>query len=180
MSVEEGQKNDPTEVVPSYRMELSLNVLEHLGINLYSNVPAVLSEVVANAWDADSAVVQVTLDRVNDQIIIQDDGTGMTRDEVNRRFLRVGYRRRDEQPGPTPKGRFPMGRKGIGKLSLFSIAEVIEVQTVKNGEKSALRMLLSEIRKKIKDGSGNYDPEELSTDTIEFVSGTRIVLSGLR
>ena len=31
-------------------MKLSLNVLQHLGLNLYSNVPAVLSEVVANAF----------------------------------------------------------------------------------------------------------------------------------
>ena len=30
-----------------YRMRLSLNVLQHLGLRLYSNVPAVLSEVVA-------------------------------------------------------------------------------------------------------------------------------------
>ena len=30
-------------------MTISLNALEHLGINLYSNIPAVLSEVVANA-----------------------------------------------------------------------------------------------------------------------------------
>jgi hypothetical protein len=32
-----------------YTMRLSLSVLDHLGRNLYSNVPAVLSEVVANA-----------------------------------------------------------------------------------------------------------------------------------
>lgn len=31
-------------------MSLSLNVLNHLGINLYSNIPAVLSEIVANSW----------------------------------------------------------------------------------------------------------------------------------
>ena len=30
-------------------MSISLNALEHLGINLYSNIPAVLSEIVANA-----------------------------------------------------------------------------------------------------------------------------------
>jgi len=35
-----------------YTLTLDLNVLNHLGINLYSNVPAVLSEVVANSWDA--------------------------------------------------------------------------------------------------------------------------------
>lgn len=32
-------------------MSLSLNVLNHLGINLYSNIPAVLSEIVANSWE---------------------------------------------------------------------------------------------------------------------------------
>ena len=40
-----------------YQMTINLNVLNHLGINLYSNVPAVLSEVVANAWDADATNV---------------------------------------------------------------------------------------------------------------------------
>lgn len=44
-------------------MRISLNALEHLGMNLYSNVPAVLSEVVANAWDADAAKVDVHLDK---------------------------------------------------------------------------------------------------------------------
>lgn len=32
-----------------YQMTLSLNVLNHLGLNLYSNVPTVLAEVVANS-----------------------------------------------------------------------------------------------------------------------------------
>ena len=36
-----------------YEMTVDLNVLKHLGINLYSNIAAVLTEVVANAWDAD-------------------------------------------------------------------------------------------------------------------------------
>ena len=123
-----------------YEMHLSLNVLEHLGINLYSNVPSVLSEVVANSWDADAAEVIVTFDKAADRITIQDTGIGMTRKQVNKRFLLVGYRRRDEQPGTTACGRHPMGRKGIGKLSLFSVANHIQIETVQGGEKSALRM----------------------------------------
>lgn len=161
-------------------MELSLNVLEHLGINLYSNVPSVLSEVVANSWDADASTVDVSLDSARKQITIQDDGSGMNRSDVNKRFLRVGYKRRDEQPGLTPKGRPPMGRKGIGKLSLFSVADVIEVYTVKDGEKSAFRMELDKIREKIKDGSGAYEPEEILNFAIDFPHGTKIVLSKLR
>ena len=42
-----------------FTMSLSLNVLNHLGINLYSNIPAVLSEIVANSWDADATEVKL-------------------------------------------------------------------------------------------------------------------------
>ena len=73
---------------PLFRMTISLNVLEHLGINLYSNVPSVLSEIVANAWDADASMVRITWDRSADLIVIQDDGTGMTPEDINERFLR--------------------------------------------------------------------------------------------
>ena len=165
---------------PEYEMQISLNVLEHLGINLYSNVPAVLSEVVANSWDADAGKVVVRFQKENDTVIIQDDGVGMTHAQVNDRFLLVGYRRRDVQPGLTKKKRSPMGRKGIGKLSLFSIATEITVKTVHNQERSAFRMKLDEIRKAIKQDKGIYRPEPLASDDIDFERGTRIVLKGLK
>ncbi len=63
-------------------MKISLSALEHLGMNLYSNVPAVLSEIVANSWDADATKVIVKLDNNAEKIEITDNGTGMTRDEV--------------------------------------------------------------------------------------------------
>lgn len=59
-----------------FTMSLSLNVLNHLGINLYSNVPAVLSEIVANSWDADAENVTIAIS--SDEIIIEDNGCGMT------------------------------------------------------------------------------------------------------
>lgn len=165
-----------------FSLSISLNVLEHLGINLYSNVPSVLSEIVANAWDADAEKVEVDWDRPGGRIVIRDDGTGMTGAEVNARFLKVGHSRREDQPGPTAKGRKPMGRKGIGKLSLFSIAGTVEVETVKGGEKSAFRMRREDIRAKVAEagGVGIYNPVPLSTDTIDFAHGTRITLTDLR
>lgn len=165
-----------------FELTISLNALEHLGINLYSNVPSVLSEIVANAWDADAENVTVEWNRTEDRIVIKDDGTGMTTKEVNDRFLRVGHRRRDSQPGLTAKKRKPMGRKGIGKLSLFSIAGTVVVETTKNGEKSAFRMRLEDIRAKIgaAGGSGTYSPIPVSTENIDFDHGTRITLTELR
>lgn len=163
---------------PSYRMTLSLNVLNHLGLKLYSNVPAVLSEVVANAWDADATTVEIELDR--SKIVIGDDGEGLNAKEINDRYLLVGYQRREDRGDRTPSGRLVMGRKGIGKLSLFSVAEVIDVFTVKNGKKAALRMELRKIKKLIEHGGeAEYNPTPLSTASIDFDQGTRIVLSSL-
>lgn len=72
-------------------MTLSLNLLNHLGINLYSNVPAVLSEIVANAWDADAQNVNIVIDKIAGTIIITDDGHGMDLDDINGKYLTIGY-----------------------------------------------------------------------------------------
>ena len=166
---------------PEYPLTISLSVLEHLGINLYSNVPAVLAETVANAWDADASTVQVTWGK-DGTIVIQDDGIGMTLDDIVGRFLKVGYRRRHQQPGRTDKGRRPMGRKGIGKLSLFSIARVVDVETSRDGTKNAFRLDVAKIRDEIQKvgGTGRYHAEPRPTNTIDFPTGTRLTLSNLR
>jgi hypothetical protein len=159
-------------------MTISLNALEHLGINLYSNIPAVLSEIVANAWDADAQNVTVTIDKAAETITIEDDGTGMDRDGVIDRFLTVGFKRREVLGGKTAMGRSPMGRKGIGKLSIFSIAQVAKVYTIVNGQKTAFEMDREVIRKAIAGtGQNSYKPVELTDWPSGFKVGTRIVLS---
>lgn len=118
-----------------YVMRISLNVLNHMGLYLYSNTPAVLAETIANAWDADASRVDVTLDTDSKTITVKDDGVGMDLDDINDKFLYVGYQKRQGVNGyhTAKKRRKPMGRKGIGKLSLFSIANRISVYTRKDG-----------------------------------------------
>lgn len=164
-----------------YKMTLSLNVLNHLGLNLYSNVPSVLSEVVANSYDADATEVRIDINPADDSVIVQDNGSGMTEQEVNERFLTVGYQRRlDPHQAVTPRGRRVMGRKGIGKLSLLSIAEEVEVFTSKDGQKSALRMDVSDIRRQIEQSGGTYYPTPIDKDLVDFDRGTKIVLRKLK
>jgi len=161
-------------------MTISLNALEHLGINLYSNIPAVLSEIVANAWDADAKSVKITINKAEEKIIIEDDGVGMNRNEVIDRFLTVGFKRREILGELTAAGRKPMGRKGIGKLSIFSVAQLAEIYTIKDHENTAFKMDREVIRKAIsgKDGTP-YKPEEIKVWPEGLNRGTRIVLAGL-
>ncbi len=166
----------------TYSMSITLNVLNHLGINLYSNVPAVLSEVVANAWDADAEYVDIDLhDKEN--ISITDNGHGMTIKDANEKFLRVGYQRREEGEAITKTLKRPvMGRKGIGKLSLFSIAKTIEVYSVRSGECHGFRMNLDKIIEQIENKQTDYHPEKLSPNNFpsDLKKGTRVVISDFK
>ena len=165
-----------------YIMRIGLNALNHLGLNLYSNVPAVISEVVANSWDADAEIVDIDIDLEGGKIVISDDGHGMTSKEINARYLYVGYSRRDhEETAMTPKWkRHVMGRKGIGKLSLFSISRNVEVYTVKNGQKRGFRMLLDKIKEAIERDEGKYYPDPVHEIPADIQKGTRIILTDLK
>lgn len=165
-----------------FTMSLSLNVLNHLGINLYSNIPAVLSEIVANSWDADASRVNITFD--SQQIVIVDDGCGMSEDDINGRFLMVGYPKRESGNTKSLKYERPyMGRKGIGKLSMFSIAKEIDVISKKDGVVNAFRMNVDDITKVIgkKDGESDYHPQVLNINDSELShDGTKIILRKLK
>ncbi len=180
-----GRSNDSAvSPIPSpYEMTVDLNVIEHLGINLYSNIAAVLTEAVANAWDADAEQVEIKIDPNQKWIAISDDGVGMSVADINDKYLRVGYRRRDDgnEGSVTAKRKRPvMGRKGLGKLSLFSIANVIDVQSAKNGEAHGLRMTVEGIRQSLDRGDRAYRPDPLPREEIEVTKGTRIVLKEIK
>ncbi|WP_289686401.1 BbrUII/HgiDII family restriction enzyme [Helicobacter rodentium] len=164
-------------------MKISLNVIEHLGINLYSNLSAVLSEIVANSWDADATEVRMNIDGTN-KVEIIDNGFGMNQEDINEKFLCVGYKKRDNGFTQTPKGRKVMGRKGIGKLSLFSIANKITIISKKEGEKltNALVMNAEDI-KKAASKEQVYKPTSLENNKLPKQidnHGTIIILEELK
>lgn len=162
-------------------MSLDLNVLNHLGLNLYSNTPAVLSEVIANSWDADATVVSINCNQEEDVITIIDNGCGMTLEDINRKFLCVGYQKRKNGEAVTPKyGRPVMGRKGIGKLSLLSIADTIKIYSKKNGEQNAFCLSREDIEREITSQNHVYSPSEIKFEDFENETGTKMVIRSFK
>ena len=158
-----------------YEMHVELSALKHLGIGLYSNVPAVLAEAVANAWDADATRVSIRTGLGDSDIRISDDGHGMSVKDVNEKYLRVGYERR-KTGAKTPRfKRDVMGRKGIGKLSLFSIADTVTVHTVKDGQSHAFEMNVEDMKNAFNAETPTYRPRPVSPDP-GLKKGTLIVL----
>lgn len=160
------------------KMTFDPYTIEHLGVRMYSILPPVLAELIANAYDADAEHVVLTLnDEIEEkEIVIEDDGTGMSFQEINDYFLRIGRNRRlDHRSDTTCKGRKIIGKKGLGKLSFFGIAHEIEVSTKKGGKENAFRMEWEHI---INGGQTEYKPEIVkdNVDSILGDHGTTIVL----
>lgn len=176
----------------TYTMSVELSVLESLGINLYSNAAAVLSELVANAYDADASSVSILWQRRKPEdssdgdelveVVVADDGQGMTQEQINGRFLTAGYKKRENEGTHSPRWQRPfMGRKGIGKLSVFSLARTVEVfSKVEGGEANGLRIVVADLENAIRTPHGKYHPTPIPVPEAYDRTGTTLVLSDLK
>lgn len=180
-------------VKPALELRFHGRVIEHLGIDMYQSPTAAIAELIANAWDADAEAVSVTLPTsdINDasEIVITDDGVGMTFEECQSRFLNVGYNRRGDDPSQltNEKGRPVMGRKGIGKFAGFGIAQVVTIETIskENGELTRFALDVEQLRG---DGSEYLNTNAQPIQVLDYKApnasrrkrhGTSVTLSGL-
>ncbi len=134
--------------LPRFQMTFEPMTIEHLGLRLYSTLPPVISELVSNAFDAESPKVEVVLPTEeitsDSEVIVRDYGHSMTPEEMNEEYLPIGRCRRgdsgDEVLSKNGKVRVT-GRKGLGKLSAFGVAAEMEVRVVH--KKQAVCLLLN-------------------------------------
>jgi hypothetical protein len=173
------------------RLRFGGSLVEQLGAQLYPSVTATIAELISNAWDADADNVWVTVPLATAwepqaEVIVVDDGHGMTRQGAQDTYLVVGRRRRN---GPlkdkSENGRRVHGRKGIGKLAAFGTAGRLECTTLRDGAVTAFALDYDSIRRLSPDT--DYTVEHLTDvsppahpDGTELGSGTRVVLSQLR
>ena len=160
------------------KLTFDINTINHLGVKLYSTIPPMLAELVANAWDADSHNVWISLSDQNKEITVTDDGSGMSFDDLNDKFLKVGRNRRIElNEDKTAGGRPVLGKKGLGKLSMFGIGKDITVTSICNQKVTSFRMNYDEIKNK----GDSYRPVMLKTEeNTDRPSGTSIVIGRIR
>ena len=168
----------------SLKLRFHGRILSHLGSQTYQSRTASLAELVANAWDADATHVDVSYpDSLGPsaEIVVQDDGNGMTFEECQERYLNIGYDRRGGNPkAATPLGRPVMGRKGIGKFAGFGIARTISVETTskETGETTKFSMD-GELLESTEYVGSERDIPATTEPADRKDPGTKITLSGM-
>lgn len=167
------------------------SLVEQLGAQLYPSATATVAELISNAWDADAENVWVTMPlgdswKPESEIVVLDDGHGMSREDAQAAYLVVGRKRRLGPDGDRSRGgRLVHGRKGIGKLAAFGTAGILEcISKAGDSERAAFRLDYDQIRKL--DPNQDYEVEDIEEDAPlndpdgeALEHGTRIRLTNL-
>ncbi len=148
---------------------------------MYSRLPNAVAELVANAYDADATEIRVRIIGTGDaqRIEVEDNGHGMSFDDLRDKYLRIGRNRRaGERTALSESGRRTVsGKKGLGKLALFGVGKRIEVTTVRDGLGDALTIVMDWDRL-IATDDGDYEPDFDRKDA-QRGKGTTVVVSDL-
>ena len=133
------------------RAQLRFQVDSRLATLLSQEYPSserALKELVDNAWDADAEHVSVTLPKPlsGGSIVIEDDGSGMTEEELRRHYLAIASDRRSRRGERTAgKSRPVKGRKGIGKFSGLMAAATMMLETRARGRLCRISLRLDDL-----------------------------------
>lgn len=118
------------------QLRVRARAVDMLGRQQIAGIPTAIHELFKNAHDAYAERVEVDFYRRNRVLVLRDDGYGMTRDDVENRWLTLGTESRvhanHEKNGSWKEWRGPknlprrviMGEKGIGRLAIAVIAPI--------------------------------------------------------
>lgn len=101
----EGMQESRVYTDTKLKLKFDIGIIELLGDQLYTQLPAVLSEYISNSYDADATEVIITVDIVDDgkiktDITVEDNGIGIADSDddkilgINNKYLKVGRKRR--------------------------------------------------------------------------------------
>ncbi|WP_214630370.1 sensor histidine kinase [Paenibacillus agaridevorans] len=112
-----------------FNLTVSARHVGQMGRELMTNSVTSLVELVKNSYDADAEGVKITFNNIlngEPSISVIDTGTGMTRKDVYKKWAVIGTNNKLKSLY-SPKGRKQAGKKGIGRFSVESLAEMVEI-----------------------------------------------------
>src|SRR5690606_9823324 len=122
-----------------------------IGRELIQDHAAAIIELVKNAYDADSPIVDILIKKNNAEkkysVLITDTGHGMSRDDVLKKWL-VPSTDDKLKRKESSNGRIMQGRKGVGRYAVALLGDLLNIQTVtKEGECTQVSLRWSDFEK---------------------------------
>ena len=165
------------------KFSVSPNILDHLGLSAYNSIQKSLVELISNSYDADATEVKISIPKTvskDSEIVIEDNGEGMTKEDFKNNYLYIGRNRRKGNSDITTRlKRHIIGHKGIGKLAGFGIAETVRIESIRNEIFICSDLKRDDFQTKKTLSRSSFNVEIHKTTDTNF-SGTRIILKNLK
>lgn len=119
----------------SLSFSVDTQLLDELGKRLVAQDHVALAELVKNAYDADATFVDVSFERDekgHSCIVVRDDGTGMTYEDIKNRWMRVATDQKRTDDVSAVYGRQRTGSKGIGRFAVLRLSERLKLTAKAN------------------------------------------------
>ncbi len=116
-------------------------LLRELGERLVKQPEVALLELVKNSYDADSRECSIDHDPPR-QIMIADDGHGMTLDDFKTGWMRIGTSKKESSPTSAEFGRVITGEKGIGRFAVRFLGQQLHLESIAFDEGRGAKTIL--------------------------------------
>jgi signal transduction histidine kinase len=153
-------------------------MVRRLGRELVAKQETALAELVKNAYDADATSCTVNFDDNGYRLEIVDDGAGMSRDDIERGFMRLASDVKVKNP-VSPKYKRPRaGKKGIGRFATERLGGRLTILTQTEAEDHAWNVTIDWTA--FEQGADiNLIANAISEAPKERPNGTRLRIEGL-
>lgn len=161
--------------------KVSSGLKDILGRDLITNELVAIFELVKNGYDADATEINLIINSYDDYIIIQDNGKGMNRDDIENKWLFVAHSEKKEKKD---SDRVYAGSKGIGRFSCDRLGTELLLTSKKEQEISELSIDWGEFEKdslkQFEDLDVSYRSGSFLNNGLTESSGTVLKITGLR
>lgn len=123
------------------RFSVDAGVIDRLGSELVARQETAVSELVKNAYDADATEVNLKFensDNIGGILYIEDNGTGMNREQLINGFMRISSTDKLHNPLSEKYNRKRAGQKGIGRFAVQRLGIKLTITTQTETNDSAL------------------------------------------
>ncbi len=164
------------------RFSVDAGIIDRLGTELVARQETAVSELVKNSYDADAKEVILKFkdsDSIGGTLLIDDDGIGMTREQLVNGFMRISSTDKLHNPLSVRYERKRSGQKGIGRFAVQRLGDKLTITTQTKTSENALELTIE--WKKYK---GDIDLVNITNKIItvekQKEEGTTLKIDGLK
>lgn len=131
------------------KIRVAARIIDYLSSGLYHTPAACIKELINNSYDAGATEVNVFVKPDANRIIIEDNGSGMSKQEFVKHFDHISESHKRDDDRAIEFGRRKIGKIGIGFIAANEICDQMEIFSTKKGSKELLHITInfSEMRK---------------------------------